>query len=72
MVTHERLFRGMEAPSVLYVAWSPGYGDGVRSGLMRAVASLVLVAPTDNVDEEKIEETFKIIKCGGPGQDVGW
>ena len=59
-------------PSVLYVAWSPGCGDVVRSGLMRAAASLVFITPTDYVDEEKIEETFKIIKCGGPGQDVGW
>ena len=61
LVTHERLFRGMEAASVLYVTRDPGYGGGVRSALMRAVACLVLVTDSRFAMEEKVGETFEVV-----------
>ena len=61
LVTHERLFRGMEAASVLYVTRNPGLVGGVRSALMRAVASLVLVSDSRLVKEEKVGEAFEVV-----------
>ena len=61
LVTHERLFRGMEAASVLYVTDSPGLGGGVRSALMRAVASLVLVTDSRQTNKEKVGEAFEVV-----------
>ena len=60
LVTHASMFRGMEAASVLYVTRVPGYG-GVRSGLMRAVASLVLVSDSMLAKVEKLGETFEVV-----------
>ena len=61
LVTHARMFRGMEAASVLYVTGSPGYGGGVRSSLMRAVASLVLITSNRRTNKEKLGETFEVV-----------
>ena len=60
LVTHERLYRGMEAPSILYITRSPGNDIGVRSALMRAVASLVMISGS-GVAKEKIGETFEVV-----------
>ena len=61
LVTHEMLFRGMEAPSVVYITRSPAYVAGARSGLMRAVASLALITDTRYAEEEEIGDTFDIV-----------
>ena len=52
----------MEAPSIIFVTRYPGLGAGVRSALMRAVASLVVVSNAEKAEEEKIGETFEVVK----------
>ena len=62
LVTHDKLFRGMEAPSVIYVTGTLGFDPGARGGLMRAVAALVVISDSAQAQEEKIRKTFDVIK----------
>ena len=61
LVTHEKMFRGMEAPSVLFVTWCPGSGVGSRSAIMRAVASLCIITNSVYSKEEKLGEAFEVV-----------
>ena len=61
LVTHERLFRGMEAHSVLYLTGTTGAEGGARSALMRATAALVMVTRSQGAEEKKIGEAFDIV-----------
>ena len=61
LVTHASMFRGMEAASVLYVTYNPGFVSGVRSAIMRAVASLVMVTDSRVTKEEKLGEAFEVV-----------
>ena len=40
---------------------TPGGGGGVRSGLLRASAALVMVSNSVKVKEKKIEEAFEVV-----------
>ena len=61
LVTHERLFRGMEAPSILYITNHPGTSSGVRSSMMRAVATLVMIARDSAAEKDMLGENFEVV-----------
>ena len=61
LVTHNILFSGMEAATVIYVTGWPGAEPGARSGIMRATAGLLLVADSDAVEEEEASKMFNVI-----------
>ena len=61
LVTHERLFRGMEAPTILYITSHPGSSSGVRSSMMRAVASLVIIARDSAAKKDVLGENFEVV-----------
>jgi len=61
LVTHKRMFRGMEAASVVFVSCCLGFDGGLRSALMRAVGCLVIVADSRNAKQDKIGETFEVV-----------
>ena len=64
LVTHNPLFSGCEAATAILV--SKGASEpGVRSGLLRGVARLVMVGGTDGLygyKKEKMLEAFKVIE----------
>jgi hypothetical protein len=62
LVTHSRLFSGMESSNVVMLTENPGVEAYGRSGLLRAVANLIMVTDITGVDEEEISKHFSVIK----------
>ena len=63
MLTHDKLFHGAEADTVISI--SPGWGGtnttNVRSGVTRAVSHFCLIATAvAGVDVEKLSQTFNV------------
>ena len=61
LVTHLTTFNGCEAGTAVYIS---GYSDeaGVRSGMLRGVAGLVLVGDKGWYKKERMEGTFDVIE----------
>ena len=66
LVTHNTLFSGMEAATVIFVTMTLGDEAGGRSGIMRATAGLLVVADSDGVNDEGIRENYDIITLPSP------
>ena len=63
LVTHNTLFSGCEAATAIFIS-KGALEPGVRSGLLRGVARLVLVGGTGfyGYKKEKMMDTFKVIE----------
>ena len=61
LVTHNILFSGMEAATVIFVTGCPGRDPGARSAIMRATAGLLLVTDSKNVKEEELKKNYEIV-----------
>ena len=66
LVTHNTLFSGMEAATVIYVTRRLGGEPGARSGIMRATAGLLLVSDIGGVKEEEVSKNYEIITIPSP------
>ena len=63
MVTHNRLFAGMEAPTVVLITKTLGTNEtAVRSGMLRAVAKLVVISDRRDTNIEMVEKHFDVIE----------
>ena len=61
LVTHNRLFAGMEAPTVILITKTIGTNEtAVRSGMLRAVAKLIVITDTTDANVTNIEEHFDV------------
>ena len=63
LITHNTLFGGMEAVTVIFITRRPD-DSGIRSGMLRGVARLVLIADNGmaGFDVKKIEKHFNVIE----------
>ena len=63
LVTHNRSFSGCEASTCIYIS-RRATDPGVRSGMLRGVARLVLVGNTgyNGYKKEKLSEKFDVIE----------
>ena len=61
LVTHLTTFNGCEAGSAVFISKTP-LEAGVRSGMLRGVAGLVLVGNKKRYMKEKMEGTFDVIE----------
>ena len=61
LVTHAMLYMGMEAPTVILITQDMS-DDGMRSHLMRAVAQLVVICDSGQVEEEEVRKMFDITR----------
>ena len=61
LVTHASLYRGMEAPTVIFITESMDE-DGMRGHLMRAVAQLVVICNSRMLMEEEVRKMFDITR----------
>ena len=61
LVTNLAMFNGSEAGTAVFISSLP-YEPGVRSGLLRGVARLLLVADKEYYEKEKLQETFNVIE----------
>jgi len=61
LLTHSKQFRGCEADVVILLSRYGSYGDGMRSGLTRGVASLCLIFDDDVVDVEELRKLYNVI-----------
>ena len=65
LVTHNRLFAGMEAPTVILITKTLGTNEtSVRSGMLRAVAKLIVITDVKDANKEEIEKHFEIHELG--------
>ena len=62
LVTHSRLFNGLECPVVIMLTSRPGDDQGIRSGLLRATAGLALICDSFYVKEKEMKKTFDVVK----------
>merc|ERR1719370_1950302 len=63
LVTHNRLFAGMEAPTVVLITKTLGTNEtAVRSGMLRAVAKLVVITDVRDAKIKAIEKHFDVIE----------
>jgi len=63
LVTHNRLFAGMEAPTVLLITKTLGTNEtAVRSGMLRAMAKLVVISDIKDTNVETVEKHFDVIE----------
>ena len=62
LVTHLTTFNGCEAGTAVFISWDATEA-GVRSGMLRGVAGLVLVGNNYYYKKEKMEGTFDVISC---------
>ena len=61
MVTHNRLFAGMEAPTVVLITKTLGTNEtAVRSGMLRAVAKLVVISDRRDTNIEMVQKHFYV------------
>ena len=64
LLTHNSMFRGCEAETIVYLAWRWGAIGGVqtRSGPTRAVSQLCLVTTDSNgIKPEKMKQHFTVV-----------
>ena len=61
LVTHLTTFNGCEAGTAVFIS-SYSYEAGVRSGMLRGVAGLLLVGNKERYKKEKIKGTFDVIE----------
>ena len=65
-MTHNRLFAGMEAPTVIFITKTLGPNEtAVRSGMLRAVAKLIVITDSADAKIQNIEEHFDVTRIGG-------
>ena len=62
LVTHSRLFNGLECPVVIMLTRRPAEDPGSRSGLLRATAGLALICDGNFVKEKEMKKTFDVVK----------
>ena len=63
LVTHNRLFAGMEAPTVVLITKTLGTNEtAVRSGMLRAVAKLVVISDKRDTNIKMVEKHFDVIE----------
>ena len=63
LVTHNRLFAGMEAPTVIFITKTLGPNEtAVRSGMLRAVAKLIVITDSADANIKNIEEHFDVTR----------
>ena len=62
LVTHSRLFNGLECPVVIMLAGQPCDDPGSRSALLRATAGLALICNSNYVKEKELKKTFDVVK----------
>jgi len=63
LVTHNRLFAGMEAPTVILITKTLGSNEtAVRSGMLRAVAKLIVISHIRDAEIKAIEKHFNVIE----------
>ena len=60
LITHNRVFNGCEATTAILVTKTSN-DTGVRSGLLRGVARLLLVGNKKSYDKEKLSQDFDVI-----------
>ena len=61
LVTHNRLFAGMEAPIVILITKTVGTNEtAVRSGMLRAVAKLIVITDKTDSNVPNIKEHFDV------------
>jgi len=61
LVTHNRLFAGMEAPIVVLITKTLGTNEtAVRSGMLRAVAKLVVISDRRDTNIKMVEKHFDV------------
>ena len=61
MLTHDKLFNGAEADTVIFVSSAWGSGTlNIRSGVTRAVSHFCLITAVDSTDVEKLSQTFNV------------
>ena len=61
LVTHNRLFAGMEAPTVVLITKTLGTNEtAVRSGMLRAVAKLVVISDRRDTNIEMVQKHFDV------------
>ena len=61
LVTNLAMFNGSEAGTAVFIS-RDSYETGVRSGLLRGVARLVLVGNKGEYKKENMQETFNVIE----------
>ena len=61
LVTHNKLYTGMEAPAVVFISARGGDDTGTRSGRLRAVARLVYISSSSGVDRDVLEQHYTIV-----------
>merc|ERR1712172_291617 len=63
LVTHNRLFAGMESPTVILITKTLGTNEtAVRSGMLRAVAKLIVISHIRDAKLKAIEKHFDVIE----------
>ena len=60
LVAHNRVFNGCEATTAVHVT-KYSYDTGVRSGLLRGVARLILVGDKDRYNKKKLSQDFDVV-----------
>ena len=60
LITHNRVFNGCEATTAILVS-KYSYDTGVRSGLLRGVARLILVGDEYYYRKEKLSQDFDVL-----------
>ena len=60
LITHNRVFNGCEATTAILVSRNK-YDTGMRSGLLRGVARLILVGHNYYYNKEKLSQDFDVI-----------
>ena len=62
LVTHNKLYTGMEAPAVVFIAEGrSGNEAGTRSGRLRAVSRFVYITPSFNMKQDILEQHYNIV-----------
>ena len=62
LVTHSRLFNGLESPVVIVVTQEPGNDQGSRSGMLRATAGLAVICDSRFTKEREMKKSFDVVK----------
>ena len=62
LLTHNKMFRGCEAQSVVYIAHKWCSFVQARSGPTRAVSELCLVTSDDGIKQDEIKQYFNVIQ----------
>ena len=63
LLTHEKMFRGCEAETVVYIShfWANYGGVQLRSGVTRAVSNLCIIVADDGIKQDEIKRYFNVI-----------